>query len=221
MRREWRWALTVATTLTLGALCAEPYARLALPYYGVAARLIALRHPWRIVDLTIGPDTAGPGRVVRLTGLVRERNDDPDPAAKVISRLQVGALSESPIIFWTLLLLWPATSVRQRLAFLAFGVPVFLCLEAATSVCQLLNPMAYASAVLAGGAEPLTLWERWSRFIEGGGRIVLAICAAILTVTIAHRVNTAVLRGSQSKTSMNSRRRRPMQFILDQRRHLF
>jgi hypothetical protein len=31
-------------------------------------------------------------------------------------------------------------------------------------------------------------WERWSRFIEAGGRAVLSLFAAILTVTIARRM---------------------------------
>jgi len=192
VRREIRWVVVAVTTLTLGATCAEPYARLAAPYYAVVARLIAQAHPWQIVDLSVGPGTSGPGRVMRLTGLVREQRDDPEPAAKIDCRLQVAAVVESPVIFWTLLLLWPAASIRQRLAFLASGFPVFLCLEAATSVCQLVNPLAYASAVLAGDPEPLTLWERWSRFIESGGRVVLAVCAAILTVTF---VRGAIVRG--------------------------
>jgi hypothetical protein len=186
--------------LTLGATCSEQYARVAAPYYLAVARLVAQSHPWQVVDLTIGPDASGRGRVVLMTGLVREHRDDPEPAAKVICRLQVASAVESPVIFWTLLLLWPAASVRLRFLYLALGIPIFLCLEAVTSVCQLLNPLAYASAVLTGSdAEPVTLWEHWSRFIESGGRAVLAFCAAVLTVTAVRAAGWG--RGQAAPTS--------------------
>jgi len=68
------------------------------------------------------------------------------------------------------------------------GIPVFLGLEAATTVCQLLSPLAYGSAVLTGDASPLTWWDRWSRFLENGRRIALAVTAATLAVAAA-RIN--------------------------------
>lgn len=202
MRREIRWLIVAAVALAVGATCAEQYARLAAPYYLAVARVIAQSQPWEIVDATVGPDKLGRDRVVLMTGLVREHRDDPEPAAKVICRLQVAAAVESPVIFWTLLLLWPAASLRRRLGYLALGVPVFLCLEAATSACQLLNPLAYASAVLASdgnAAEPVTVWEHWSRFIESGGRIVLAVCAGVLTVAAVR----GLIRGRRQATPIN------------------
>jgi hypothetical protein len=184
MRREWRWALAAVAALAVGAICAEPYARLASPCYAAMARLIAQTHPWEIVGVDVAPNANGPGSVLRLTGLVRERRDDPVPAGKLVSKLQVAAIVASPAIFWTLLLVWPAVSIRQRLAFLAAGVPIFVCLEMATTVCQLLSPLAYGSAVLAGESNPVTVWERWSRFIENGGRFALAVLAAMITVSL-------------------------------------
>jgi hypothetical protein len=108
------------------------------------------------------------------------------PAATLIGRVQAGAAIEGPLIFWTLLLAWPAQA-RRRSALLLIGVPVFLGLEAATTVCQLLNGFAEASAIIAGSGS-MTGWERWSRFIESGGRDVLAVCAALLTVASARRL---------------------------------
>jgi hypothetical protein len=58
---------------------------------------------------------------------------------------------------------------------------VFLALEAATTGCQLLHSMAEASAILAG-EDPVTFWERWSRFLEAGGRFVLEVATALVTV---------------------------------------
>jgi hypothetical protein len=127
MRLEWRLALGAAAALTLGTLCAEPYARLAIHYYGLVAHWIADGHPWQIVRLDIAQGESGPGAVLRLIGAVVQYPDDTQPAAVLISRLQVAAVIEAPTIFWTVLLLWPA-SRWERLGFLCLGIPVFLLL---------------------------------------------------------------------------------------------
>lgn len=183
MRLEFTWALVAAVTLSVGAVAAEPYAKALIPYYVAASRLIARGHPWDVASVDIS-HSYGPGAVLRLTGFIRRHPSDPNPVARVVSKLQVAAVAESPVVFWTLLALWPMGSVRRRCGVLLLGLPVFLALETATTVCQLLNPLAYGSAVLAGDANPLTGWERWSRFVEGGGRVALAATAAILTVAV-------------------------------------
>ena len=180
MRREWKIAMFAVVALTIGAIAAEPYARLAAPYYAFVARMLARGHPWEILDVMVGKDETGQFTVARLDANVRRTRDDPDPAAIVNSGLRVGALAQNPVIFWLVILLW---SPRWRV--LLVGIPVFLCLEACTTVCQLLNPLADASAVLAGDPAPFTAWEGWSRFLEGGGRFVLALGAGLLTVGLA------------------------------------
>ena len=185
MRREWGWAIIAALALAIGATCAAGYARLAVPYYVAVTRLIADFHPWRIVSLVVKPDESSHGMVLRLTGEVRRHRDDPLPAAMVVNRVQVGEAIETPVIFWGLLLAWPAQTVRQRLIRVAVGFPVFLALEGVTTACQLVYSMARASAILAGEQSPLTLWDRWSRFLEAGGRFVLEISAALVTVGVA------------------------------------
>ena len=57
MRREWRWTLAALIALAVGATCAEPYARFALPYYRVLATAIAEFHPWRVVTVEVVQDT--------------------------------------------------------------------------------------------------------------------------------------------------------------------
>jgi hypothetical protein len=203
MRREWRWILAAGLALTVGAVGAKSYARLATPYYMVAARWIALGHPWEVINIDVVQSNSGPGAILRLTGAiwvftVREGADDSQPAARLISKLQVAAVAESPLVFWTLLFLWPLQSYRQRLVLLALAIPVFLCLETATTVCQLLNPLAYGSAVLAGDPDPITGWERWSRFLEAGGRVVLALTAALLTIALCRTLAPAMSASSRS-----------------------
>ncbi len=178
-------AFTALAALGIGAVGAAEYARIAAPFYKSVATLIAHGRPWQIENVDVAAPDSGPGEVLRLTGWVREQADDVEPSARMVSRMHVSTAVESPLIFWAVLVMWPARSLRQRLMRLALGVPIFLCLESATTVCQLLNPFSYASAVLAGDADPVTSWERWSRFLEEGGRAALSLCAALLTLNLA------------------------------------
>jgi hypothetical protein len=185
VRREWRWSLAAVAAIGVGAVCAEPYARFATPYYTVVARLIAEWHPWKIDEVVVADEPRSHGAVLRMTGEVYRHRVDPWPAARVVTRVQVGEAVATPILFWTLMLMWPATTIRQRVRSLAMGVPVFLGLEAIGTGCQLVHSMAEASAILAGSDDPLTPWEHWSRFLEGGGGCALALAAALLTVSVA------------------------------------
>jgi hypothetical protein len=182
-----RWTLAAALALTIGVTCAESYARLAAPYYSAAARLISLGHPWTVVSVAVKPGTKSPSPELQLVGEVRRRPEDLRYAGRIISHVQVGEAVETPVVFWTLLLVWPANSMRQRLIRLAIGIPVFLGVEAITTAVQLMHSMAEVSAILAGELIPVTLWERWSRFLEGGGQFVLACGFALLVLASTWR----------------------------------
>lgn len=185
MPREVWWAGIAMAVLAVASTCAEGYARLALPYYAAVDRWIADGHPWDIVSIDVQRSDVGPGAVLKLVADVRRQSGDERPGARVISRIQVGEAVETPAVFWTVLLLWPAASVRQRLIRLAVGLPIFFGLEAATTAVQLIHSLPEASALLAGEKDPLTLWERWSRFLEAGGRFVVEVSGVLLTVVIA------------------------------------
>jgi hypothetical protein len=186
MRPEFRWTLAVAAAFGIGAIFAEPYARLAAPYYAAVDRLIAIGHPWEIAVIDVRPGKSKLSAELQLRGLVRRNREDLNAAARVIGRVQVGEVVETPLVFWTLLLMWPSTSIRQRVARLVAGIPAFLCLEAITTATQLVLPMAQASAILAGDNDPVTVWDRWSRFLEAGGQFVVVCSAGILVNTIEH-----------------------------------
>ena len=185
MRRDLRYALTAVVALVVGATCAEEYARLAIPYYNAVTDVIAGMHPWKVIDLSVTRDRSSPGASLQMTGEVRRHRDDVAPAARVVVRVDVGEVVETPVVFWTLLLAWPMATPRRRLACLAVGIPVFLALEASTTGCQLVHSMAQASALLAGEADPLTAWERWSRFLEAGGRFALEVCSALFLIALS------------------------------------
>jgi hypothetical protein len=185
MRREARWAAAVIVAFTIGALCAGSYARLATPYYSAVASLIASMHPWRVVDVRVVRDDSTHGTVMSLTGEVRVHRTDTQAAALIVGHVQVGEIVETPIVFWALLLMWPAGAAQERARRIAWGIPVFLLLEATTTPCQLVYSMARASALLAGESDPFTAWERWSNLLEAGGRFVLETTAALVTVAAA------------------------------------
>jgi hypothetical protein len=187
MRREWRWALATLIALVVGATCAEPYARFALLYYRAVATTIARFHPWSVVSVEVVQDPSSHSAVLQLTGEVRQHRGDRHPLALVTSSAQVGEVIETPVVYWSLLLMWPASRRGSRLRVLALGIPVFLALEAATTPAQLVYAMARATAILAGES-PLTVWERWSRFLEAGGRFALETAAAFVTVALASAV---------------------------------
>jgi hypothetical protein len=194
MRAEWRAAIAAGLALAAAALFAAPYARLAAPYCAAVDRLVARAHPWTIDQVAVAPDPSGRGTVLHLVGEVRRARTDPRPAVVVESRVQIGEVIEIPIVFWTLLLLWPAASPYGRALRLASGVAVFLCLEALTTAVELLEPLADASAILLGEVDPLTPWERWSRFLESGGNVALAAAGALAALALANVAARALER---------------------------
>lgn len=188
MRPEIRWGLAAAA-LGLGIMFAPQYAELAAPYYTAVARLTAANHSWDVEAVGVGPGKSNLSAELQLQGCVRRHREDSAPAARVVGRVQIGEAIETPLLFWSLLLLWPATSLRQRVARFVVGVPVWLGLEAITTASQLMLPMAQASAILAGDNDTLTVWDRWSRFLEGGGQFaVVCGCGIIVAATGRRRV---------------------------------
>jgi hypothetical protein len=190
VRPEIRWGLAAAAALCLGVLIAQPYARLAAPYYGWAARVVAKEHPWEIRSVEVKPGKSRLGAELQLDGYVRRHREDLRPAARVIGRVQVGEVIETPMLFWTVLLLWPATCLRQRGARLAIAIPVYLVLESITTVTQLMLPLAQASAILAGDTDPVTAWDHWTRFLEAGGQFVIVFGGATFAAVSTNRIHS-------------------------------
>ena len=188
-RREWFWLIGAVAALALGATCGAGYSRLATPYYATVAAWIATLHPWNAADRWEITEVAvrnepDHGSALRLTADMYRNRDDKAPTARVVTRLRVGEVVEAPLVFWTLLVLWPAPCLRRRLTYLAAGIPLFLCLEAATTASQLVQSMPAISAMVAGESDPHSAWERWSGFLESGGRFMMETAAALLTVGI-------------------------------------
>jgi hypothetical protein len=179
--------LAAIVVLMIGVTCAEPYARLAAPYYAVVDRFIAWGHPWEVTGVDVRRGKSNLTAELQLQANVFRYQGAPDRAARVVGRVQVGEVIETPLVFWTVLLLWPAASAQQRVIRMVVGIPAFLGLEAMTTATQLILPMAQASAILAGDSNPVTPWDLWSRFLEAGGQFVLALGFAILVAATTRR----------------------------------
>jgi hypothetical protein len=187
LSREIQWVLIATVVLFVSSTSAELYARTMTPFYAAVAEIVSRVHPWRVLDVRVESPPGTGRRVVELVGEVRQNRSDPLPAAAVEGHLQIDSILQTPVIFWTVILLWPSRSFRRKLVFAIAGIPIFLIAEAATTVAQLISPLAQASAMLAGDSDPLTLWERWNRLMEAGGRLVVAFFGALLAVVLTTR----------------------------------
>jgi hypothetical protein len=168
MRRELRWLAAAAAT----------------PLYRLGADWLIEGKPWQINSIEIHDATGDSRRELWMTGELKSRSWDSQPAARAESRLQLAAVMQNPVVFWLVLLLVPVASLRSRLTLLGLGVPLFLLLEIGTTSCQLVNAMVQTAAMLEGEADPLTWTERWSRFLESGGRLVVEVCASLCCVSV-------------------------------------
>jgi hypothetical protein len=191
MRPEPRALLVVALLLAGAALGAAHYGELMSPFYAVAAQTLGETSGWQVVSADVRASKHGPGRVVALTAeFYAEPAGTPHgatPAARVVSEVQVGAVAEGPVVLLAILSLWPlAAGVRRRRLWLA-GLPALLVLELLTTVPQLMHAMPAVAAMAAGAGDRVTLLDRWSEFIEGGGRFALACTLAVLTASLAGR----------------------------------
>ncbi len=150
-----------------------------------------MRNPWEVTGVEVGPGKSNLTADLQLQANVFRYQGAPHRASRVVGRVQVGEVIETPLVFWTLLLVRPAASIRQRVIRVVVGIPIFLGLEEITTATQLILPMAQASAMLAGDSDPVTPWDRWSRFLEAGGQFVLAFGSAILVAAMTRRTRGA------------------------------
>lgn len=192
MRAEPRALLIVAALLAGAALGgAATYAECLAPFYAVAAQTLAEPDGWQVVAADVRPSKHGPGRVVALTAdFYAEPAGTPrgaEPAARVVSEVQVGAVAEGPVVLLAVLSLWPLARGARRRRLLLAGVPALLVLECLTTVPQLMHAMPAVAAMAAGAGDRVTLVDRWGEFIEGGGRFALACTLGVLTASLAGR----------------------------------
>jgi hypothetical protein len=191
MRIVARWAAVIAIVGVVGFAGAERYAKLLAPAYEGALRLLAGQNAWDITRFTIDDSGRDHAVILRVGGTVHRTADPSTSSATVNVTRPVGSLIELAVVFWVLVLGWPVAERRQRLVLVAIGVPVLLLADIASTGCSLAGQFADARAMLQLAAdtgaipevnEAWTLWERWSRFLEGGGRIVIGVVLALAVI---------------------------------------
>lgn len=182
MKLGARLAAGSVLALVLGVTAAKDYCSFFANYYLSIARWAAASQPWTLQDAEVSTEVGQAGAYLRLRGEVRGGWTNVDPAALVATRVQVGAIAATPLIFWTIVLAWPIKTWRRRALSLFVGLPLFILVDSAATVGEMLTGFARASAILGGEESPVTAWDRWATFLESGGRVVLAVTAALAAI---------------------------------------
>jgi hypothetical protein len=129
---------------------------------------------------------------ITTMNMVFERGSLPAGVAVRSTTLQAYVLSH-PVLIYTVLAAWPVREWRQRIALLLLGVPCVLItttLDIPFVLSGLMRRLIFTNFAPARVDEdPLVLY---SEFMHGGGRLGLAVVAALVTalcVTRARRSN--------------------------------
>jgi hypothetical protein len=187
--RTVTWLLTCTLFLIIASEFSASDVRFAMPFYSVVSRCIADIRGWKVESLELRSSDRGPyGHALVLTGSVSASPDN-GRWARVVTKLGVGAIVETPLVFWLLLVLWPTRSSREWGWSIFAAVPIFLVLEAATTITQLIHNLPDAEAILAGDLHPVTSWQVWSRFLEEGGRFAVVVLGASMAVSLGRWLN--------------------------------
>lgn len=184
-----------------GVLLEHPLARMLVPWYTVASRAWSTGQAWRVESVGLRARGTGLGEEMQLHGQVARSRGDAEAAGLAVAHLQLGRVVVTPLIYWAIVACWPALSWGQRCWRMALGVPVYLALEGVTTAAQLVAPMAQASALLAGESDPMTLWLRWSNFLEAGGQFAVDITAGLATIVLAQVLVTRAARWRSLRTA--------------------
>lgn len=167
-------ALLVWPAWPVGALAALQRS-LLLPFDGAT--------DVRIEEVVVTRDMRGEPKDLRMTATLSIPGRTA-PAAIVVGEISVGATLQSVMIFGAVLLLVPVAAAREWPLRLAISLPCLAIVEFATTSLQLLAPVAAARSRLDTGVEHSWM-VAWSRWIESGGRIALAVTAALCVVAAA------------------------------------
>jgi hypothetical protein len=181
-----RIAAVVALLLLVLARYGNVVAAAALPVFGWQVE--ALVPQLRIVELAVA--RSGQDNVIRL---------DAAPAPVILigdklmplapqSRFHVSTLSghvyQAAILTLGILIAWPGTGCRRYLLRLVLAVPALLALSMLDVPFVLAGELNDSLLELAA-PESFSLLGAWRDFLQGGGRLALAILAAFAVITFA------------------------------------
>jgi hypothetical protein len=178
--RSWVIPIVLAVLLIATARIWQPlWGDALVAIHRPLAGALALGCACRVTDLRIEPGARG--ATLRLTTMLVEANGSGRPVAIARSRLPVAASQHALVMLLAIALAWPARSrleASQRMLALLAAV---LALELATTTMQLAAPLEAISAQVE--LRPTAgLLGYWSAFVETGGRLALAVLAALAAI---------------------------------------
>lgn len=184
----FRTALELAgafLVLTLLALAlGRDYVELWMPLYRQVASW--LLPEYRIVDLILRPGANE--TVVALTAetaanMVIGLKFLPAGVSMSSTTLASHAL-QHPVLLFSLLLAWPAVAWRKRWQLVLMGVPLLFAVECLDTPFVLAGALQDLVLGTLAPAEAASSWLiRWMHFVNGGGRLVLSLAAALMVVS--------------------------------------
>jgi len=169
--------------------------------YEAVARVVAQTRGWEIAGISLAPDRVSGGWRVRLAGAVGATEAENPNAAYVVSEWSLGGVLATPTVMSAVLLTWPAGTRCLRFMRGALGLVGLVLLEVFGIGLALLGPFADADAVLHSRATP-TMLQGWSRILEAGGHLALALVAALIIVALTR--TQGALRAERQQTGEGS-----------------
>lgn len=182
-------ALVYAGLLTAAWALGADYVSLMLPWYRIAFARIA--PDYAVLALTLVQQSGGD--VIALSAQTRAPISAGGfvvpPGVAVASSTLAGHAVQHPLFLFGVLLAWPGLGIPRRLTLVALALPLLLVVE------FLDIPFVLAGALretLLAQTQPAALMYSpaviWLHFLNGGGRIVLSLAAAMLAMGILRRL---------------------------------
>lgn len=187
-KTAWRLLVAVGVLLILNHWFGQEIIEALMPW--LRWELHRLDDNYRILQL--GLATQGGDSVIRLEVtldrfiVVGKHVVAPDLRGRaVVSTLSLSVLRPM-LIGLALLLAWPVQRSAQYLWRLLFGVLLLLLLLPLDVPFVLLGEV-WELMIAAGDPGSFSVLIIWKDFLQGGGRLALAICAALAAIALAHQ----------------------------------
>jgi len=111
----------------------------------------------------------------------------PDPRGHAVVTTLASSILRPAIFGLALLAVWPVQRTRQYIWRFVIGMPLLLMLLPLDVPLVLLGEL-WELLIAANTPRNFSLLIAWKDFLQGGGRLALALCAALVTIAIAKKL---------------------------------
>jgi hypothetical protein len=200
--------LVLATALMLW-ICnrfEEPIIKSAIPALRWALNFVG--NDFKVLELDIAQE--GPNQTLRLRAdfanpivvsdhVLYPLNTDSTVNGWFQVNLTIGGLLQYVLLLLSIVIAWPVKTFREGIVRLLFTLPTVLLFAAINCVSTLLAELwgPVHTQIASDEVWPLLVW---SKFLMGGGGIMLAICLAGAIILIAMRFGTDTIRKTAGPT---------------------